>query len=52
LFAGVIVACGGLLDGVVAPRYETPLAFMTAMAVTAGSMLIVSGIVKRLHRGK
>ena len=52
IFAGVLAACGVLLNGAVAPRYETPLAFVIALAVTAGLMLAISTILKRLHRGK
>jgi hypothetical protein len=52
VFAGVLVASGEILKGVVAPRYETPLAFVIALAVTAGVMLVVSTVLKRLHRSK
>ena len=52
IFAGVLAACGAFLNGAVAPRYETPLAFVVALAVTAGLMLVISTIVKRRHRGK
>lgn len=49
MFAGVFAACGAFLNGVVAPRYETPLACVIALAVTAAVMLVVSAAIKRLH---
>jgi hypothetical protein len=52
VFAGVLVASGQILKGIVAPRYETPIAFVIALTVTAGVMLVVSTVLKRLHRSK
>ena len=49
VFAGAFAACGAFLNGGVAPRYETPLACVVALAVTAGVMLVVSAAIKRLH---
>jgi len=51
-FTGVLAACDTFLTGLVAPRYETPLAFVVALAVTAALMLLVSMVVKRACRGK
>jgi hypothetical protein len=50
LFAGVLAACSTLLSSIVAPRYETPLAFLAALAVTAATMLVVSTVVRRTDR--
>jgi hypothetical protein len=52
VFAGALAACGAFLSGIVAPRYETPLAFVAALAVTTAVMLIVNMVVKRVYRGK
>jgi len=51
-FASALAVCGVFLNGTVATRYETPLAFAIALSVTAGLMLVVSAIVKRPRRGK
>ncbi len=52
VFAGTLAACGVLLDGAVASRYETPLACVTALATSAVLVLVVSTAIKRQHRAK
>lgn len=52
IFLGVLAVSERALDGTVAPSYETPIAFITALLTTAGLMLIVSRVVKRLHRNR
>jgi hypothetical protein len=49
-FAGTLAACGLLLRGLVAPRYETPLACVIALATTAALVLVVSTMIERRHR--
>ena len=51
-FAGTLAACGAILDGAVAPQYETPLACVIALAVTAVIMLVVSTMIKRRHQAQ
>ncbi|MBN1507717.1 MAG: hypothetical protein JW955_12775 [Sedimentisphaerales bacterium] len=51
-FAGTLAACGAFLRGVVTPRYETPLAFLVALAVTTALMLFVHAVTRRAGRGK
>ena len=50
VFAAGLGVFGRLLGGVLAPRYQTPLAFALALSVTVGVVLIASLIVRRLHR--
>jgi len=52
MFVGALAACGVFLNDRVAARYETPLAFVIALAVTAGLILVVSSIVKRPRQVK
>lgn len=51
-FAGTLAACGAILDGAVAPRYQTPLGCLIALAVTAALVLVVSTVIKRHHRAR
>jgi len=50
VFAGTLAACGVLLRGAVAPRYETPLGCAIALAVTGALVLAVSTAIKRLRK--
>jgi len=52
IFLGVLGVSERALDGTVAPPYETPVAFVIALLITTGLMLIVSTVVKRLHRNR
>ncbi len=51
-FTGTLAACDAILGGAVAPRYETPLGCVIALAVTAALVLVVSTMAKRHHRAK
>lgn len=52
IFIGVLGVCGGLLNGIVAPRYETPLAVVAAAVVTAVFVLVASAVVRRPRRSE
>jgi hypothetical protein len=49
-FAGTLAVCDALLEGAVAPRYETPIACVIALATTVALVLVVSTMIKRRHR--
>jgi len=51
-FAGTLAACGAILNGAVAPQYETPLGCVIALAVTAALVLVVSTMTRRHHQAK
>jgi hypothetical protein len=52
IFIGALGVCGGLLDGVVASGYETPLAAVLAAAITTAFVLVASAIARRPRRNE
>jgi hypothetical protein len=52
IFIGALGVCGGLVNGVVAARYETPLAALLATAITTAYVLVASVIARRSHRSE
>lgn len=49
IFIGALGVCGAVLDGIVAPRYETPFAAVLATAITAAFVLLASAVARRHH---
>jgi len=52
VFTGTLATCDRLLDGLVPQRYETPLAFIMALLVAAGFVLVAHAVSRRLHQSK
>ena len=50
VFAGALGVFSALLRDRVASPYQTPLAFVLAVAVTVGTVLGISTIVRRVHK--
>ena len=52
IFIGALGVCGRLLDGIVAPGYETPLGAVLATAITTAFVLVVSAAARRPRRNE